>query len=79
MAGEKIAFLLAGVGFLILGRILYVKRQWFARITTEFMFFYKDDQSRGDAAEGAEEMFRILLGYVLPIFMAIWLLLVAVQ
>jgi hypothetical protein len=76
---EKIAFLLTGVGFLVLSRILYAKRQWFARITTEFMFFYKDSESRSGAAEDAEETFRVLLGYVVPVFMALWLLVVAVQ
>jgi len=79
VSGEKIGFLLFGLGFLILGRVLYVKRRWYARITTNFMYFYKDGEWRERRAQDVEAMFRILLGYVFPVFTLLWLVGVALQ
>lgn len=78
VSGEKIGFLLFGVGFLILGRVLYIKRRWYARVTTEVMYFNKDSEWRERKAQQTEAMFRVLLGYVFPIFTLLWLLLVAI-
>ncbi len=43
------------------------------------MFLYRDDAWRQRKAAQVEAMYRVLLGYVVPIFTVIWLILVAVQ
>lgn len=43
------------------------------------MFFYKDQSFRDAKVEEFEPMFKIMLGYVFPAFMALWLVTLALS
>ena len=77
--GEKLWFLLAGLGFCVVTAVLHVKRRWYASVTVELRSFYKDRAYRDAKIDEYESIYRILLGYLFPPFMAVWLLLVALS